>query len=131
MTKKYEIYKCSICGNIVEVLFEGEGELVCCGEAMELLEEKTEGEHKEWHVPVIEKINDNEILVKVGENPHPMTKEHHIEMIEICCENDIARKYLHHDEKPEYIIKSDKMPKLARAYCNLHGLWKGENHENK
>ena len=131
MTKKYEIYKCSICGNIVEVLCEGEGELVCCGEPMEHLKEKTEGEHQEWHIPVIEKQDKNTILIKVGENPHPMTEEHYIKMIEILDDDCIARKYLHPNDKPEFLIKSDKMPKMARAYCNLHGLWKGENHENK
>ncbi len=131
MTNKQEIYKCSICGNVVEVIFSGDGELVCCNQPMELMEEKTGGEHKEWHIPVIDKINDEESIVKTGKNPHPMTPEHYIQMIEIYNDNCITRKYLTPDNKPEYIYQNNQTLKKARAYCNLHGLWKNVKNEEE
>ena len=32
-----EVYKCDICGNVVEVKEVGGGELVCCDEPMKLM----------------------------------------------------------------------------------------------
>ena len=127
MTKQNEIYKCDVCGNIIEVLSEGAGELVCCEEPMTLLKEKTDGEHTEHHKPIFMKKDNNEIIVKIGEKEHPMTKEHHIKMIEIFNEDGVVRKYCITEESPEMCIKNDKNPTHARAYCNLHGLWKGIN----
>jgi superoxide reductase len=90
MTKKGQIYKCEICGNIVEVLDEGVGELVCCGQPMKLIEEKTEDEGKEKHVPIIER-NEEGVKIKVGSVPHPMTEEHYIEWIEISTEKENSK----------------------------------------
>ena len=123
MTKIREIYKCNVCGNIIEVLHEGVGELVCCNEPMELLEEKTEDSSVEKHVPYIEKTSDG-VLVKVGQNQdHPMTEEHYIEWIQIIADGVAYRKFLKPSDKPEAVfeIQADKID--AREYCNVHGLW--------
>ena len=124
MTKVREIYKCNICGNIIEVLHAGVGELVCCGEPMELLKEKTQDSAVEKHVPYVEKTQDG-ILVKVGQNQdHPMDEKHYIEWIQVIADNVSYRKFLKPDDKPQakFDIKEDKIE--AREYCNIHGLWK-------
>lgn len=123
MTKVKEIYKCNICGNIVEVLHAGVGELVCCGEPMELMEEKTEDSSTEKHVPYVEKTDDG-VLVKVGQNEdHPMIDKHYIEWIQVIADDASYRKFLKPGDKPqaEFEIKADKVE--AREYCNVHGLW--------
>ncbi len=125
MTEIMFIYKCEICGNIVEVLHPGSGILVCCGKPMIKLQEKLSDEEKgEKHVPFIEELQSN-IVIKIGEIEHPMTEEHHIEWIEVVSKNGIFRKYLKIDEKPELKI-SKEIGKIyyVREYCNLHGLWK-------
>jgi len=126
MTKEKQIYKCNNCGNIVEVLHAGVGQLVCCGQPMEVLVEKTEDVGKEKHVPVIE-IKDGEITVKVGSVPHPMEEKHYIEWIELIADGTSYRKFLNPGDKPEaeFCIKAEKVE--AREYCNLHGLWKASN----
>ena len=124
MSKIREIYKCNICGNIVEVLHAGVGELVCCGEPMELLKEKTQDSTVEKHVPYIEKTKDG-VLVKVGQNQdHPMEEKHYIEWIQIIADGESCRKFLKPGDKPQaqFKIKADKIQ--AREYCNIHGLWK-------
>ena len=124
MTELKEIYKCEICGNIVEVLHTGAGHLVCCGQKMTLLEEKTEDSSVEKHVPYIEKT-ENGVLVKIGQNQeHPMIDEHRIEWIQIIADGISYRKFLNPGDKPqaEFDIKADKIE--AREYCNVHGLWK-------
>jgi len=117
------VYKCNVCGNIVEVLHEGRGELFCCGRPMQLLEEKLVDVGKEKHVPVIE-VADGTVKVKVGAVPHPMEADHYIEWIELLTERDVYRSYLKPGEAPEAVfnVKVDKV--TARAYCNKHGLWK-------
>jgi len=123
MTKKLQIYKCEICGNIVEVLHEGAGELVCCGQPMVHLFEKTEDEGNEKHVPVIEHTEKG-IKVKVGEVTHPMEENHYIEWIEVIIDGRAYRKFLSPGDSPEaeFAINSEKVE--AREYCNVHGLWK-------
>ena len=125
MAKKLEIYKCMVCGNIVEVLHGGDGELVCCDQPMANLSAKTADQGKEKHVPVIEKI-DGGIKVKVGSIPHPMEEKHYIEWIEIIADGKAYRQFLNQGQAPEAIfnIKADKV--TAREHCNIHGLWKGE-----
>ncbi len=124
MTKKLEVYRCNICGNIVEVVHTGKGELVCCGEPMELLEEKTEEEGNEKHVPVVEESSGG-ISVKVGSVEHPMNEDHYIEWIEVLTEDGALRKFLHPDDEPkvEFEIDKDKIDSI-REYCSVHGLWK-------
>lgn len=123
MTEQKQIYKCNICGNIVEVLYAGGGQLVCCGQPMELLKEKIEDVGKEKHVPVIEKTETG-IRVKVGSVSHPMEEKHYIEWIEIIADGASYRKFLKPGDKPEaeFCIKAEKIE--AREYCNIHGLWK-------
>ncbi len=125
MTKQNQIYKCNICGNIVEVLHEGEGQLVCSGQPMELLMEKTEDEGFEKHVPVIEKTETG-IKVKVSSIPHPMEENHYIEWIEIIADGKSYREFLRPGDEPEVEFNIDtKVEEIeSREYCNLHGLWK-------
>ncbi len=124
MPKKLQIYKCEVCGNIVEVLHEGKGELVCCGQPMKLYEENTMDAAKEKHVPVIEKIEGG-YKIKVGSATHPMEEKHYIEWIELIADGKTYRQFLHPGEAPEAVFKVEAEKVIARAYCNLHGLWKG------
>ena len=120
-----EVYKCSVCGNVVETLHVGGGELVCCGKPMVLQKENTTDAAQEKHVPVIE-IDGKNVKVKVGEVEHPMTKEHYIEWIEILGGGKvIARVQLNPGDKPEaeFCLQSTE-GLTARAFCNIHGLWK-------
>ena len=122
MTERLQIYKCEICGNIVEVLHAGQGELVCCNQPMKLMQAKTEEQGKEKHVPVIEKT-DKGVLVKVGSVPHPMEEAHFIEWVALDTDRGTFRKFLNPKEPPEaeFEIKEDILG--AREYCNVHGLW--------
>ena len=124
MTKKLQIYKCNTCGNIVEVLREGGGELVCCGEPMKLLDEKTADAGKEKHVPVIEKIKGG-YKVKVGSIPHPMEEKHYIEWIELLADGKAYRQFLEPGVAPEATFFVEGRTVSAREHCNIHGLWKG------
>ncbi|MGC9111808.1 MAG: desulfoferrodoxin [candidate division WOR-3 bacterium] len=123
MTEQKQIYKCNVCGNIVEVLHSGKGQLICCGQPMELLMENTVDASKEKHVPVIEQTKTG-VKVKIGSIPHPMEEKHYIEWIEIIADGKSYRKFLKPGDKPEaeFEIKAEKIE--AREYCNLHGLWK-------
>jgi superoxide reductase len=125
VANRLEIYKCNACGNIVEVLTGGEGELVCCGETMILVMENTVDAALEKHVPVIEK-NSDDVKVKVGDIPHPMEDNHFIEWIELIAQGQIHRQYLDPGEAPEaeFAVGGNRL--TARGYCNLHGLWKAE-----
>lgn len=125
MTKDLEVYRCNSCGNIIEVLHGNGAPLVCCGEKMELLKEQTADTAIEKHVPFIEEIEDGYKVV-IGENQlHPMIDTHYIEWIELIVDNNIFRKKLQPNEKPEAIFKVDKSDNvIAREYCNVHGLWK-------
>lgn len=124
MAKKLQIYKCEMCGNIVEVIHSGAGELVCCGQAMELLDEKTADAATEKHVPVIEKI-DGGVKVKVGSISHPMEEKHYIEWIEIIADGKAYRQFLNPGDAPEAVFDITADVITAREYCNVHGLWKG------
>lgn len=122
MTELKQIYKCEVCGNIVEVVHNSGGTLTCCGQAMKHLVENTVDAAKEKHVPVIEKV-DGGVLVKVGSVEHPMLQNHFIEWIEVHTENNVYRKFLKPGEKPEAFFKIDEEVIFAKEYCNLHGLW--------
>ena len=124
MTKRSQIYKCEICGNIVEVLHEGAGELVCCGRPMKLIVENTTDAAREKHVPVIEKIADG-YKVSVGSVLHPMIDVHYIEWIELDADGQVFRKYLKPGDTPVAIFNVSAENVTAREYCNIHGLWKG------
>lgn len=128
MTKVGEIYKCEVCGNIVEVLHAGAGELVCCGQPMKNMVAGTTDGAAEKHVPVIEKVEGG-YKVKVGSVVHPMTEAHYIEWIELICNKcgKVQRKYLKPGDAPEAVFVSDSDSVTAREYCNLHGLWEAKN----
>ena len=125
MTELMQIYKCMVCGNIVEVVHAGRGQLVCCGQPMKLMEVKRTEEGKEKHLPVIEKA-DGKVVVKVGSVEHPMLEEHYIEWIELTADGFVYRKSLKPGDKPEaeFSVEADKVN--ARAFCNVHGLWQSE-----
>lgn len=125
MASQLEVYKCEVCGNIVEVLHGGAGELVCCGEAMALLEENTVDAAREKHVPVIERGNGT-ITVKVGSVPHPMEEAHYIEWIELIADGKAYRQFLKPGETPVATFAVTATQVTAREYCNLHGHWKAE-----
>lgn len=118
-----KFYKCSVCGNIVEVVHVGGGELVCCGQAMNLLGENTVDASLEKHVPVVEKTK-NGFKVKIGSVPHPMEESHYIEWVTVHFnDGTVMHKYLKPGDKPEAEFTSEKLPVKALIYCNLHGLW--------
>ncbi len=122
MTKKLEVYKCEICGNIVEVLHEGRGTLVCCGQEMKLMEEQTADQTTEKHVPVMEKIPSG-IKAVVGSTLHPMEEKHYIEWIEVVTKKGASRKFLKPGDIPESFFKDVEGLEKIREYCSVHGLW--------
>ena len=123
MAEKLQVYKCEACGNIVEVLHGGGGELVCCGAPMKLLVENTVDAAKEKHVPVIEKVAGG-VKVNVGSVAHPMEEKHYIEWIEVIADGEAYRQFLSPGEAPEATFNIEAQQVTAREYCNLHGLWK-------
>lgn len=123
MDQRLNVYRCNVCGHIVEVLTPGAGELVCCDQPMELLgEQKKEDEGNEKHVPVIEKDGD-EVIVKVGSAPHPMEEKHLIEWIELIVDGVAYRKFLKPGDAPEAKFKIEGENLTAREYCTVHNLW--------
>ncbi|MCD6384612.1 desulfoferrodoxin [Candidatus Sumerlaeota bacterium] len=127
MTKKLEVYKCEICGNVVEMLHEGKGELICCGQPMLLMEEKTADSSIEKHVPFI-KREGSQYVVRVGETTlHPMEEKHYIEWIELIVDGVIHRKHLKPGDQPEAVFEiPEGIEVSAREMCNIHGLWVGK-----
>jgi len=125
MAKRLEVYKCELCGNIVEVLFGADGQLVCCEQPMTLMTENTVDAAKEKHVPVIEKTGGG-VKVKVGDVAHPMEEKHFIQWIEIIADGRIYRQFLNPGDAPEAEFKVSADNIVAREYCNLHGHWKAE-----
>jgi len=122
MTELKQVYKCEVCGNMVEVVHNAGGTLKCCGQAMNLIVENTVDAAKEKHVPIIEKV-DGGVLVKVGSIEHPMLDNHYIEWIEVHTEKNVYKKFLKPGDKPEAFFKLEEEVLFAREYCNLHGLW--------
>lgn len=121
--EKLNVYKCELCGNMVEVLHVGGGTLVCCGQDMKLLAENTTDAAQEKHVPVIEK-QDGGFMVKVGSVPHPMQEAHLIQWVQLLADGKAYRQFLEPGAAPEAFFKIDAAKVSAREYCNLHGLWK-------
>lgn len=123
MVKQREVYLCLNCGNIAEIDYAGGANLVCCGQPMKLLQEKTADFATEKHVPYVERV-DGGVLVKVGKAaPHPMEPDHYIVYIEICADGVRMRKYLKPGDKPEAFFKTDASKIIARELCNKHGVW--------
>lgn len=126
MAERFQVYKCEVCGNIVEVLVGGAGELVCCGEPMKLLKENTVDAAKEKHVPVIEKVEGG-FKVKVGSVAHPMEEKHYIVWIELVADGKSYRQFLKPGDAPEAFFCVDAAQVTAKEYCNVHGFWMAAN----
>ncbi len=122
--ERLQVYKCSSCGILMEVLDGGAGDLACCGEPMELLVANTVDAAKEKHVPVVEKVEGG-FKVSIGSVPHPMEEKHYIEWIEVIADGKVLRQFLQPGDAPEAVFKIDASEVVAREHCNLHGLWKG------
>jgi len=126
MTQKLDFYRCSVCGNIVQVFHAGAGELVCCEKPMEKLVPFTQDQEKqEKHVPIFTGFNE----IQVGSDLHPMTEEHHIEFIQ-CISPDkkyIETRFLDKTEEPKMKLCGNFEHNCALEYCNIHGLWEGRN----
>lgn len=126
MTEKFQLYKCEICGNLVEVLVPGAGELVCCGQPMNLLTAHTEEEIKgESHLPFMYYDEEGKEILQVGEKLHPMIQEHYIQFIQIISQDGktAAIHFLEPGEEPKMVVKEDLGNYIARENCNIHGLW--------
>ncbi len=124
MTRKLEIYKCAVCGNMVELIHAGAGQLVCCGQPMQLIKENTTDASREKHVPVIEKTAGG-IRVTVGSAPHPMEEKHFIEWIELLVGDQALRQFLKPGQAPAAFFEGAKAAAAGvREYCNVHGLWR-------
>ena len=125
MTNRLELYRCNVCGNLVEVILQGDGALVCCGEEMEFLSPKNEDSLNEKHVPIIE-MNDGEVKIRVGSAPHPMEDEHYIQFVEAIAGDNkyLKRKFFEAGDEPCLKFKCEcKSGVSAREYCNVHGLF--------
>ncbi len=123
MTDMLQVYKCEKCGNIIEVVHTGKGALSCCGEPMVLMEEKVADTGTEKHLPVVERTGGMNIVVKVGDVPHPMVDEHFIEWIEVVTKSYAERVFLAPGQEPTAEFALNEEPVSVRSYCNVHGLW--------
>ncbi len=123
MTEKLEVYQCEVCGNMVEVLHVGQGTLVCCGQPMVLQQENKKEAALEKHIPVVEHTAGG-FKVSVGSIPHPMEEKHFIEWVELVADGKAYRQFLNPGETPQvfFVLEAEKI--TARAFCNLHGMWK-------
>ena len=126
MTERLDLYKCNLCGNLIEVVLSGDGELVCCGKPMEYLEAKTnDSDYAEKHVPVFSDTVDDGVEIRVGSQLHPMLNEHYIQFIEAISEdkNKLCRQYFTPQNPPIMVLKEKVGIQKAREFCNIHGLW--------
>lgn len=136
MSIKLGIYRCKICGNVVQTLIEGEGELVCCGEEMELMEmQYDENEIGEKHVPKIEMVHEGceagmcTEVKYVSVNKHPMTKDHYIQFAEVYNRDktELRLRFFKPDEEAKYNITGFNDKLIALELCNIHGLWRSKD----
>jgi superoxide reductase len=125
MAKLLEVYKCELCGNIVEVVHAGDGNLACCGQDMKLLSENTVDAAKEKHVPVIE-VGNGSVKVTIGSVAHPMEEKHYIEWIELIADGKVYRHFLNPGDAPTATFNVTAKKLTARELCNLHGLWSAQ-----
>lgn len=125
MSATRAFYRCSVCGNIVELIYDGGGELVCCGQPMNLLQANTSDGATEKHVPVAVREG-GKVHVTVGSVAHPMTDAHYIQWIWVAQGSRTQRVALEPGMAPEADFPVDDGPMTVYEYCNLHGLWKAE-----
>ena len=129
MTERLEMYRCEICGNLVQVILAGGGELVCCGQPMTLLKPNTiEDAALEKHIPVYIQ-RENGVEIQVGSVLHPMNDDHYIMFIESISEdrNRMKLQYLHPGQEAKMLLEQKIGKEKALEFCNLHGLWEGES----
>lgn len=122
MSIKRKYFICDTCKNIVGLISDGGGALVCCGEPMRELKAGEVDAAAEKHVPVVRR-DGTHIAVEVGSVPHPQTAEHHIAWIAACSEGFTQRKELPIGVPPACAFAVSEGPVTVYAYCNLHGLW--------
>lgn len=130
MTERLELYRCEICGNLVQVILEGNGELVCCGQPMGLVKGKIEEEGlTEKHVPVFIINDEGKDIVQIGSVLHPMNDDHYIMFVETISEdkNHINLQYMHPGQEAKMLLENKIGKTRALDFCNLHGLWEGES----
>ncbi len=125
MAERNDVFKCEICGNVIEVVKGGAGELVCCGQPMKKRNAQTADFATEKHVPVVEKT-DKGFKVTVGSTLHPMEENHYIEWIQILFDGKMCRKFFKPGQEPVAEFETEAEKIIAREYCNMHGLWKSE-----
>ncbi|HZK83686.1 MAG TPA: desulfoferrodoxin [Desulfosporosinus sp.] len=127
MTNLRELYVCSICGNVIEVVNTGASSLVCCNKPMNKLEAGTKDASLEKHVPVVEAV-DGGVMIKVGSVAHPMEEKHYIVFVEVLTKGQVLRAELAPNQAPEALfpVKLEDILEV-REYCNVHGLWKANN----
>jgi superoxide reductase len=126
MTQRFQVYKCKVCGDVVEVLHDGSGPLACCSQPMDSLAENTTDAAKEKHVPVIERSS-GMVRVTIGSVPHPMEEKHYIEWIQLIADGRAYRQFLKPGMAPEAIFPVEATDVTAREHCNLHGVWKARD----
>lgn len=128
MSEKLEIFKCDACKKTIQVLLDGAGELVCCNKPMIKMIAHAGNEMKnEYHIPVTIATDNNE-FIQVGKELHPMSQEHHIELIQVIseCGKKIMLHYLSEDDEPKIKMYCDDFGQYKmREICNIHGLWEG------
>lgn len=122
-TTRMQVFKCEVCGNMVESLHGGPGTLTCCNQSMKHFAENTVDAAKEKHVPVVTRV-DGGYQVLVGSVSHPMEDKHYIEWVELIAGDEIYRHYFKPGDKPEAFFSVTATDVVAREYCNLHGLWR-------
>ena len=124
--KETRFYLCERCGNLVGLIENGGGQLVCCGQKMTKLEAGVVEASREKHIPVAT-VDGNTVKVTIGSVLHPMSEEHHIAWVYLETDKGGARKTLKPTDAPEVeFALGDEVPLAVYAYCNLHGLWKCE-----
>ena len=128
MTEKFDLYKCQVCGNVVQVLLNGVGQLVCCEQPMTNMvpREESGNELAEKHTPVIEQ-DENKRFVRL--RMHPMTEEHYIQFIEVYTKDkkNLHLKFLEPNEIAEFDITNFEDELETLELCNIHGLWRSKN----
>ena len=125
MTERFQLYKCEVCENITEIIRQGTGQLVCCGQPMRLCMANKDETIRENHIPLLERASNEGLMVKVGITEHPMAQKHYVEWIEIIAEDRACRQFLKPGDNPIALFDKQKTPLIVREYCNQHGLWKG------
>lgn len=119
-----KFFRCKHCGNVVVKFVDSGVTPFCCGTPMSVIHPATEDEGQEKHLPVVERIDERTLEVKVGAVPHPMLKEHHIQFVTLETERGIQTLWLDPGDHPKAIFCCSSKPVAVYEFCNVHGLWK-------